>query len=207
MTYNLIQKGALQERLSRGLGIQERSPAPTLDAVVQPVVILEDLTQQSPFVQPVDRRVWCGRSFTAAAGEFTYIALVNPAGSSCVAVLDFFSVTSATNFIAVAGHIVTPANLAAAVASGILQSCFYADPRNGVNGATAIQAWLGGDVNPQAWMLQSMLFRWSTGAIETARFQPPMLPFVIPPGFGWMAADDTANHAQNYTLSWREYVN
>lgn len=67
--FNQIQRGPLQERLTRGLGIQERSPAPTLAADVQPVVLLEDLTRQSPFAQPSNRRATFNFTQAAVAGE------------------------------------------------------------------------------------------------------------------------------------------
>jgi hypothetical protein len=94
--FNLIQRGALQERLSRGLGIKERSPAPQLDSVVTPVVILDDLTRQSEFIAPTERRCVIGHRQVAVVGEFGCWAFSNPSNSGVVAVFDHLLVSTGT---------------------------------------------------------------------------------------------------------------
>jgi len=82
--FNQIQRGKLQERLARGLGIQERSPAPTLAGDVQAVVLLEDLTRPTPFLQPRDRSC-AGRVLTTAVvGETGLVTLSSNVGGSTI---------------------------------------------------------------------------------------------------------------------------
>lgn len=206
-TYNLIQKGALQERLSRGLGIQERSPAPTLDAVVQPVVILEDLTKQTPFNQPNERRVWGANEFTAAAGEFQYVALHNPTANA-VAVLDFISMAggSAQTY---RGGFVPEATQAALLASLIQHSVVYADPRNAAGFAgAAMHFYFGGDLSSAFVPTSQSAFyhRFALGVQESPRVYPPLNPFVLPPGRVFAVTTDLPAALMFTTFSWIEYV-
>jgi hypothetical protein len=85
--FNTIQRAELQLRLSRGLSMNERAPAPTLASDVQAVVLLEDLTKQTPFASPVDRRFFGGAVVTAVAAEFSAVGIQNPASSGVVAVI------------------------------------------------------------------------------------------------------------------------
>lgn len=87
LLYNLIQRGELQQRLTRGLQINEKAPAQTLASDIQAVVLLEDLTKQTPFVQPLERRFFGGNQVPAVAAEFPAVVLQNPLGSGVVAVV------------------------------------------------------------------------------------------------------------------------
>jgi hypothetical protein len=134
--FNLIQRGELQERLVRGLVIKERSPAPSLEATVQAVVLLEDLTRQSPFIQPVEKRWSRGRSFAGVAAELSMYAIRNPAGSGIVTVVDSIIVSAGITQSFQVGRNGT-------ATLGLLGSPLYIDRRNGV--ASAVQIFEGSD--------------------------------------------------------------
>lgn len=72
----------------RGLIIRERSPAPVLAPEVQAVVTLEDLTKQSVFLQPIERRSGFALNQPAVVAEVGIIAIQNPALSGAVVVVD-----------------------------------------------------------------------------------------------------------------------
>lgn len=96
-TENLIQRGDLAQRLTRGLEIKgQRSPVLTLDNIVAPVVLLEDLTTQTEFKGPKDRRAAFGFIVAAVAGELSGAALVNPLGSGVIIVLERITVATGT---------------------------------------------------------------------------------------------------------------
>lgn len=84
--FNQIQRADLQQRLMRGLGIQERSPAPVLSPDVQAVVLLEDFTTQSPYVAPTGRHACAFGQVAAVAAQFTQFELINPTGTGVVGV-------------------------------------------------------------------------------------------------------------------------
>lgn len=84
--FNQIQRADLQQRLMRGLGIQERSPAPVLAPDVQAVVLLEDFTTQSPYVAPTGRHACAAGQVSAVAAQFCQFELINPAGTGVVGV-------------------------------------------------------------------------------------------------------------------------
>lgn len=86
--YNLIQRGELQQRLVQGLVIKERSPAPTLSPDVQAVVLLEDLTRQTPFNQPINRRLFSNARVAPVAGLIPGHFISNPAGSGVIALVE-----------------------------------------------------------------------------------------------------------------------
>ncbi len=82
---NLIQRGEIQSRLVRGLGIRERSPAPHLAGEISPVVLVEDLSRISPLNPPSDHRPCIvAQATTPAAGQFITLQLRNPTGSGVV---------------------------------------------------------------------------------------------------------------------------
>ena len=85
--FNLIQRGELQQRLVRGLEIKERAPAPNLAPEVVPVVLLEDLTRQTPFNQAIGRHAFGNTNVSAVVGEFGQSDLVNPVGSGVIAIV------------------------------------------------------------------------------------------------------------------------
>lgn len=120
--FNQIQRGALQERLTRGLGINERSPAPTLASDVQPVVLLEDLTKQNPWQQPTERRWSSAFNVPAVVGELGIVTVSSPVGGRSIFVIDRISLVSAVAITVQWGW--TPADEVAA------EFARYADVRN-----------------------------------------------------------------------------
>lgn len=86
-TFNQIQRPDLLQRLTKRLGLNERAPVSTLQPELQAVVLLEDLSTQSPFVQPTGRLASATGLATAVVGQFSQFELENPAGSGIVAVV------------------------------------------------------------------------------------------------------------------------
>jgi hypothetical protein len=85
--FNLVQRPDIGDRLARSLKINERNPAPTLSPELQPVVIAEDLSVQSPYDSPLRRRAGSGVEVAAVAGQYSQIELTNPTDSGVVAML------------------------------------------------------------------------------------------------------------------------
>lgn len=125
---NRIQRGDLLQRLTRGLEIKGvGSPVLNLDPSLVPVVMLEDLTQQSEWVTTKDRIGMIGLQVAANATEVSGSALVNPTGSGIIVVVDQLVVSLGTSsFVGI--HRTTQAVIEGTYAAS--SQGFWADPRN-----------------------------------------------------------------------------
>lgn len=94
--HNLIQRADLQQRLTRGLEMHERAPAPVLSPDVQPVVLLADLSELVQFLDPAKFPGAGGMPQAAVVGERSIVALVNPVGSQMVVAVKRVFVSVAT---------------------------------------------------------------------------------------------------------------
>jgi hypothetical protein len=122
---NVIQRGELNLRLSRGLELRQKSGSGLLLAdAVSPVVVLEDLTQQSLAVEPGERRAYMATGLIAAVvGEAGYAAVFNPVGSGALLVMRGFNIAASATMQIVWG-IVNPLNLPANIVTP-----WWSDPR------------------------------------------------------------------------------
>lgn len=190
--YNLIQRPDLNDRLVRSLGIRERAPAPSLSPEVQAVILLEDLTTSSPFERSLMRE--CGGFITAGpvAGQYSGIAINNPAGSGCVIRFDRAQVWAA------AASRIDIGPWAQAVPAGT-GSRYFMDPRFGGqptgqlrNGTSIVTP-----VNPV------------TGWYEVAANTPvdlDRLGIIIPPGYMAGISLATVNVMLSACLRWVEFI-
>lgn len=92
---NLIQNPEISQKLQTLTGIRQRFMAPTMHHEVQPVIVLDDLSNQSPDQETVRRCSMMGVA-AAVAGQQSFVDLQNPAGSGVVAVVEQFYVVQAT---------------------------------------------------------------------------------------------------------------
>jgi hypothetical protein len=192
--FNTIQRGELQQRLSRGLGINERAPAASLASDVQAVVLLEDLTKQTPFVSPVDRRFFGGSVAPPVAAEFSVIAIQNPTGSGVVAVIRkvrFRGTANPITFGRLVNAVVTGTALAAAPVP--------ADSRLGPT--SALQARVGSNAIPLA---PTPMFVLAMSNTVTAPEHEPNV--VILPGESWIMEGGTVNLPCDAFAEWVEFT-
>jgi hypothetical protein len=85
----LIQSANIGQRLIQALGIRGRTQAPTLAPDVQPVILVEDLTDQNWYSQLVDRAAGGSNLIAPTAGQYATLQLYNPATSGVVAIVDW----------------------------------------------------------------------------------------------------------------------
>jgi hypothetical protein len=192
--FNTIQRGELQLRLSRGLSINERAPAPSLASDVQAVVLLEDLTKQTPFSSPVDRRFFGGSQVAAVAGEFSCVAIQNPATSGVVAVIRKVRIRGTAN-PAVCGRLLNAFVTGLAVAAAGVP----ADSRLGPTSALTVL-----DGTSPALLAPNIMFVLALSATVTAPEHEPNV--VILPGESWIMEAGTVNLPFDAYAEWVEYV-
>lgn len=194
--FNLIQRGDLQQRLARGLDlVGESSPARTLDPTVQAVVLLEDLTKQSIAVQPWELRLGGGNIQPAVAAEFAVVALVAPATSNTLLLVEAFSCSpgSTTRFSWGYGSIAGLAPVANAAA-------FY-DFRNGVPAAAGVaQIWSGSD---PASLITNRLGRLPSGT-STSPGEVETKGLVLLPGIPLVVEVELVNIESSVYFRWVE---
>lgn len=205
---NYIQRGELIQRLVKGLEIKGvGSPTLQLDNVVSPMVLLEDLTRQSPFRQVVERRAGCFQSEPALAGELSGVALVNPATSGIIAIVDWAHATDiqagGTTFLCGLTGSNIPATYTQLPNLGGWYDHRNAAPPNFQN--IALQVWSGTNavslIGAQfaLWHIRiSAASGWISSPEQTRGV-------VILPGDNFIVENQTANHPAEVSLSWIEY--
>lgn len=198
--YNAIQRGELQQRLTRGLLINEKSPAPTLDPTVQACVILEDLTKQNPSQAPAERRCGGGEVVGLVAAQVGEVAIVNPIGSGIVIVLESF--TARTNGTGPHRYGFCTAGIAGLVP--VQRGCFY-DPRYGIpNGAAGrpIGALFAGTVGADH--ITEIIGRIGQGSTTNPGVTPLFGVVLIPNSIFAVAAETSAQEFSAF-FRWVEY--
>jgi hypothetical protein len=141
---NLIQRGDLNQRLTRALEIKgQKSPILTLDNAIVGVVLVEDLTKQAEWVSPTQRLLASSQAIAAVAAQSGIVVITNPVGSGVIAVVHKITATGGTQWtFGLADPLALPATPA---------NLFFRDRRN--TGAPACRAFNGTDgvlriVNP-----------------------------------------------------------
>lgn len=135
---NLIQRGDLNQRLTKALEIKgQKSPVLTLDNNVVAVVIAEDLTKQSAWLSPTEKKICATFTIAAVAAQFGILAVTNPVGSGVIAIVE--RVVSVSGVISqfkfgLVDPLAVPAGLA---------NMFFRDRRN--SGAATCRAFQGTD--------------------------------------------------------------
>lgn len=199
--YNSIQRGELQQRLTRGLLINEKSPAPTLDPTVQACVILEDLSKQNPSQSPADRRCGGGEIIGAGgAGLFGQVSLLNPLGSNTIMVVEAFTARVNGTLPCIWGF--SSAVIGAPAARG-----FFYDPRYGIPGSIFPTALIyqGTTAAPTIGIgTAGIMGRLSTGT-TTTQGQIDLGGVVLIPGIAFAVSTEVANAEFSAHFRWVEY--
>lgn len=197
----VIQRGELNVRLARGLELRQTGGEGLLlaDQVV-PIVQLEDLTQQSVFQGPLDRRAHGGNVQAAVVGGYPQVSVLNPLGSGIVAVVDQITFRQAST-AAVAWGWVQPLG---AVAGDVSR---FDDPRNWGSGSSARPACLiysGTDPALNAG-INCMTGRVAQGT-STSPGHVDVGPIVLLPGFAFGVAGEAVNFELSAHFRWTEYI-
>lgn len=196
----VIQRGELNVRLARGLELRQSGGEGLLlaDQVV-PVVQLEDLTTQSVFQGPLDRRANGGNVQAAVAAQYGQVTLLNPIGSGIVAVVEqlLFRLNTSSP---VSWGWATPIG---APAGDVTRFC---DPRNWGSGLTARPACLiysGTDAGALAGITCV------TGRVGQGSTTSPGqidVGMVLLPGYALGVVAEAVNFELSAHFRWCEYV-
>lgn len=180
----LIQRADLNQRLTRALEIKgHKSPIRTLDSVVAPVVMVEDLTRQAEWTTPTERRLASTADIAAVVGEAGLLVVQNPISSGVVAVMTKISAHGLNGADPFVFGLCDPAHIPANPAN-----LFFCDRR--VVGAPTLRAWSGTDavlriVNPY-------LYFYGSNAITCPFFEVDEI--VVQPGEAFGISSLTQNH-------------
>lgn len=162
---NRIQRGDIGQRLTRSLEIKgQGSPALTLDNIVAPVVVVEDITRPRNWQDPTERVA--ASSGVATGANRAGACLSNPVGSNVVAVLRQLTFSDANSIVSEFNiGFWDPANLPVGVNTNR-----WLDSRNGPPGTAACVVRDGDDAAPR---IATILMRLQG-----------TLPNISPPGLG-----------------------
>lgn len=189
--YNLIQRPDLNDRLVRALGIRERAPASVLSPEVMPVILLEDLTTSSPFERSLTRQAGGFINIGPVGGQYSHLALYNPAGSGTVARLDHVAAwTGATSSIYLGAYPAAPP-----AGTG---SRFFADPRFGGSPTCQLRNGTTG--------VLSTLPQYAAGTIASTTVQFDDLGMIVPPGFLVAVSVAAVNVQLSAAFQWVEFT-
>lgn len=177
------------------------------DAEVQVERLSETIYPQlDPWGMPewafLRREILAARRVNAAAlaGEFSFAAFVNPAGSGALCVVEELTAAAAAAFV----FEVDAATEAAVTATGTLNAAGLARDRRANRGATfatTLQTYTGTDA--ASFIGQAYERIASSGANLTAR-AVCAVPLILPPGDGVVVIGQTVNTAITVCAKWRE---
>jgi len=194
---NVIQRGELNLRLSRGLEVRQRSGAGLLlaDQVV-PVVTLEDLTRQSLAVEPGERRAYMSTGIIAASpANFGAGAIFNPIGSGALVVVRGFNASASVTQQLVWG-ISDSINL-----PGTVLTPWWSDPRT-----TGIPLVLARSGTPAGNIVLTEFTRtlFGTTTSQNPIFMPEDFSIVLVEGQSFVGQSAIANTAIMFSFIWDE---
>jgi hypothetical protein len=155
-------------------------------------VLLEDLTRQSPFTQPVERRWTVAANIGAIAAEFSMLAMTNLGGQAVVTVVDSILVSVGTSIEFAVGR-------GTGVGLQPLSAALYMDSRNGSLSPTLFVT----GTNPATNLTEapSVLRR-----VAVTEELLPKTALVIVPGEVWVVEARTVFIAATITVSGRDYA-
>lgn len=186
MKDNLIQRGDLVQRLLRGLEIRPRSF--TLEDSVVPIVVLEDLTRSSQWLESKDPGWFWSGIGPAVVGEIATIGVANNDDSTEIVVVErawfHAGVTSDA-------YLITATSAASGAATLSTEFCVWADTRK--TGHPAMTAEYG--TSPAGVAPTEILARarfMSGGSMAETLW---MTPVVLGPGMGLYLQPTVANAA------------
>lgn len=84
----LIQRGDLQSRIARGMGMQDRSPAPEFSRELQGVVLVDDLTRPNLGKDPTSRTSWVRLSPPPVGAALSIVSIAVPSDARLVLRVD-----------------------------------------------------------------------------------------------------------------------
>jgi len=86
-----IQSPSLWAKVTRNLGIKQRSVAPDLGPTIHPVVVLEDHSVKNIYDVTTERPSGAGVTVGAVAAQFAFLGIFNPLNTGIVARVDFIA--------------------------------------------------------------------------------------------------------------------
>jgi len=197
----LIQRGDLAVRLARALEIKGARGDLSLDNMVAPVVLIDDLTQNQQFLEPKAPGAGAAATLAAVVAEFSGIALYNPPDSKLVLVVDRIMLSIAAAGTVRIGRLLggSAANPGSTYAA---QPTFAAWLDSRAQGRPAGQIFTGSDPVSQLADWWHEMRVGSANAFEA--FSAQGNPIVIGPGSALGVEHSLANSAFQCDLRWKE---
>lgn len=192
----LIQRADLNQRLTKALEIKgHKSPIRTLDSVVVPMVVVEDLTKQAEWVTPTERRLAATADIAGVAGQNGILAVQNPLASGVIGVLTAVTVAPVGTAQPFAFGLVNPLAIPATPAN-----LFFHDRR--IPGAPTLRAFSGTSATLD--IVNPYLFLQGSNAIATPFFS--LDGIVIQPGDTFGVQCISAGNVQVRTTIWVQEI-
>lgn len=190
-----IQSPSLWAKVTRNLGIKQRSITPELGNVAHPVIILEDHSVKNVYDVTTERPAGAGTIGGAVAAQNTWVGIFNPQGSGIIARVDLviLSVTLAQD--------VQLSLEAISQFPGTGQVAWWRDRRLAINANDrgAIDTLQTGN---QALTANRPVARFVLPANGSLLIQPTGI--ILSPGTGFYAVGLTVNTSLDATMWWSE---
>jgi len=195
LIHNELRRGPWSKAIKNALGDTREGGVERYGETLQPV---QDIWSQPEWAFLRDELLWCVNfSQAAVVGEFGAVGVVNPAGSNRLLIVERASYRSAVAAIEVNTGSNTEAAINLTLAS--VQSLFQRDLRNNPGQGRVV---FGSDVATGS-IVSPFLERGFSSITEMHSFTDSV-PFVLPPGFGFVVFGNVVNTQILVNLSGRE---